>query len=348
MLLAILLLAVTASFAHAAGLPTTVVTSLNPPADTINQYIAQAMIELKSPDAAKQQAGRDALVNFVAPAPNPPEPSPSFKLAYSQALNAQLASVASSQDLRTRLNAAIAAAKVAEKNDNEKLVPTITALLNDKSEAVALWGMKAAKFVIPRGADGARLIGQVVDAAKRYPSSTTVAYQALVSGPAPTPALIDALHNLMKSRIDLYQKDIPADPVAEYLAMLQLVDTKWWGAQNPAQQQKTIELMTHLAAVAGQRVMLNDTAEHRAAMSELLKRINRSVGAVAVRSGKEPFAKQLDDKAKGLGPAMTAAQISGVADGMVTAIRAEFTTVAAPPKLAATNAAPATTKAGAP
>ncbi|MBC8108612.1 MAG: hypothetical protein H7Z14_18655 [Anaerolineae bacterium] len=339
---------VTASFAHAAGLPANVVQSLSPPADTITQYIAQAMIDLKSPDPAKQQAGRDALINFVAPAPNPPQPSPTFMSVYSQTLNAQLASIANAPDLRTRLNAAIAVAKVSEKNDNEKLVPTITALLNDKSEAVAIWGMKAAKFVIPRGAEGAKLITQVVAAAQRFPSSTTIAYQALISGPGPSAPVIDAIHLLMKARIDLYNTEIPPDPLAEFPAMLQLVDTKWWNAQNAAQQQKTIQLLTHLASVAGQRVVLNDTAENRDAMSSMIKKISGSIGAIAINTNKPALENKMNELTKGLGKTMTAQQIAAVGAGMVTAIRAEYSTVGPPPTLAATNPAPATTKAGAP
>lgn len=347
--LAIGLIACAATIARAAGLPANVVTSLSPPQDTINQYIAQAMIELKSSDPARQQAGRDALINFVAPAPNPPQPSPTFMLMYAQALNQQLAAIANATDLRTRLNAAIATAKVAEKNDNEKLVPTITALLNDKNEAVALWGMKAAKFVIPRGTEGAKLIQQVVETARRFPSSTTIAYQALISGPGPSAPAIDALHKLMQARIDLYRTEVPTDPLAEYLAMNQLVDTKWWSAQNAAQQQKTRQLLTNLASVAGQRLVLSDTADNRAAMAELIKRIGRSFGAIAIRTpGKEPLAKKMDDLTKGLGPAMAASQIAAASDGMVTAIRADFSDLSAPPKLNATNPAPATTKAGAP
>jgi hypothetical protein len=338
----------TGSTAHAVGLPANVVTSLSPPQDTINQYIAQAMIELKSLDPAKQQAGRDALINFVAPAPNPPQPSPTFMSVYSQALNQQLAAIANAPDLRTRLNAAIATAKVAEKNDNEKLVPTITGQLNDKSEAIALWGMKAAKFVIPRGAEGAKLIPQVVEAAKRFPSSSTIAYQALIAGPGPSAPAIDAIHKLMQARIDMYQTEIPADPLAEFPAMLQLVDSKWWNAQNASQQQKTEQLLTHLASVAGQRAVLNDTPENRSAMAAMIKKISGSMGAISFTTNKPSLTKKMDELTKGLGPAMGAQQIAGVADGMVTAIRAEFSTVAPPPKLAATNPTPATTRTGAP
>lgn len=331
-----------ASLAPAAGLPADLVQSLSPSEDAIKQYIAQAMIDLKSPDAAKQQAGRDALINYVAPTPNPPQPSPTFKLIYSQNLNAQLASIAGSQDLRTRLNAAIAAAKVAEKNDNEKLVPTITALLNDQSEAVALWGMKGAKFVIPRGPEGAKLVSRVVDSAKRFPSSSTVAYQTLAAGDAPTPDAIDAIHKLMEARSALYSNGVPPDALADTIGMRRLVDSKWWQAQTAAQQTKTSQLLINLAGAASQRVQANVSNDERESMAAFVRQINRCVAAIAELQTKPALKKKMDDGVRGLVNAASAQQIAQQADAIVAAVREAFPTLTAPPQLPATKPSPTT------
>jgi len=318
----------------AGGLPANVVTSTQPPAGEIEAYIAQALFDLKSPDPAKQQSGRDAIVNFAGASAQPPVPSPAFLSAYSRTLNRQLPAITKATDMRSRLNAAVATARIAEKIDNDELVGTITELLKDQNEAVAIWALKAAKFVVPRSANGAKLIKPIVDTAKRFPGSTTMAYQALSNSPTPNAAIIDAIHSLMDVRIASYANDIPADPLAELVGMNTIVDTKWWGAQTPAQQQKTLQLLVNLVSVAGQRMGGAVSNENRESMASLIRLVARGIGAIGIKSGKDPLAKKLDDATKGLGKASSAQQIAQSAETVVKESRSEFPAVAAPPQIA--------------
>lgn len=329
--------------AMAAGLPANVVTSTQPPADQIEAYIAQAILDLKSPDPVKQQAGRDAIVNFVAPAPQPVTASPAFMQQYSRTLNRQLPAIAKANDMRTRLNAAIATARIAEKIDNDELVGTITEFLKDQNEAVAIWAMKAARTVAPRSANGAKIVPLVVDTARRFPSSATVAYQALTSFPAPPPpAVIDAIHRLLESRITLYNDGVPPDPLGDTVGIRQLVDSKWWGAQNPAQQTKTLQILTNLANAGGQRATMNVRNEDRESLAAVVRQINRCVAAIAELQNKPALKKKMDDGVRGLTGAAPAQLIAAQGEAIVTGVRAEYPALTAPSPLPATKPSPTT------
>ena len=60
-----------------------------------------------------------------------------------------VAMIMSNQSVAVRLNAAIVVARVGEKTASAALQPAVITLLSDKSDAVKLWGLKAAKFVLP-------------------------------------------------------------------------------------------------------------------------------------------------------------------------------------------------------
>jgi len=113
-----------------------------------------------------------------------------------------------------------------------------------------------------------------------------------------------------------------------------IVDTKWWGAQTPAQQQKTLQLLVNLVSVAGQRMGGAVSNENRESMASLIRLVARGIGAIGIKSGKDPLAKKLDDATKGLGKASSAQQIAQSAETVVKESRSEFPAVAAPPQIA--------------
>jgi hypothetical protein len=335
-------LALATSFARGAGLPANVVTSTTPDDAVINQYITQAVNDLKSTDPAKQQAGRDAIVNFIAPAPQPPVPSPSFLTAYSRNLNRQLPALAKAPEMRTRLNTAVAVARIAEKIENEELAGTISEFLKDKDEPVAIWAMKAAKFVAPRGASGAKLVPQIVEATNKFPTSATVGYQALTGSATPTPAAIDSIHRLLEARTKLFANGVPPDALADTIGMRQLVDSKWWQAQNAAQQQKTIQSLTNISAAAAQRVQQNVTSDERASMAALVRQANRCVAAIATHTGKPALTKKMEDGVRGLTDAANPQLIAQQGEAIVTAVRADFPAISQPQMMPATKPSPTT------
>src|SRR5205085_3695620 len=94
--------------------------------------------------------------------------------------------LAGHKSMKVRMNAAIAAAQVAAKVGNDRLAHVSQLFMKDMTEPVALWGVKAARAVIPAAArqtkPAVRLEGDVVATVKAHSESGPIleeAYAAL-------------------------------------------------------------------------------------------------------------------------------------------------------------------------
>ncbi len=76
-------------------------------------------------------------------------PSGPYLDLYAQELDTQLTPLLNNPDQTVRLNAAIVVAGVAQKVDNVRLLPITMLLLNDKSDAVQIWALRASRFILP-------------------------------------------------------------------------------------------------------------------------------------------------------------------------------------------------------
>ena len=87
-------------------------------------------------------AAREAIINEAKGG------SPQFLVKYAEILNAEAFPIIQKcNDMRGRLNAGIAVAKVAELANNSKLEKCVLALLDkDQPEALKVWGIRAAQI----------------------------------------------------------------------------------------------------------------------------------------------------------------------------------------------------------
>src|SRR5690606_31201995 len=93
-------------------------------------------------------AAREALVRAARPA-GITVPGPAYLDAYARALNDALVKLPDDASVRANLNAAIATARVAEAADNYNLADAVIAFMGNDSMPVALWGIKAAEYILP-------------------------------------------------------------------------------------------------------------------------------------------------------------------------------------------------------
>src|SRR6185437_15244537 len=98
-----------------------------------------------SPEPATCSAGRGTLIQQASLVGT----TPAFFDQYADAVNKKIMSAATNKDQRVRLNVAIVVAKIAAKAENGRLASVTQVLLKDKSDAVALWGLQSAKYVVP-------------------------------------------------------------------------------------------------------------------------------------------------------------------------------------------------------
>src|SRR5688572_25720939 len=113
--------------------------------DGINNFINGALANLVNGNTGLQTRARNALVN-EAMVNGLPQATAAYLDFYAQALNQALLPLAQHPSPRVRLNAAIVAAEVARIANNIHLAPVAAAFLNDKSDGIVLWGMKAARW----------------------------------------------------------------------------------------------------------------------------------------------------------------------------------------------------------
>jgi hypothetical protein len=352
----VVLLSGFAPVAWAATLPASVRQSSSAAVITapINTFLAGQITALTGTNPTAQSAAKDAII-AEALSSGTDKPSGIFLAVYATALDAALKPAVASKDVRVRLNAAVVAGRVAEKANSAGLVPTVLALLKDENQAVALMAVKAAKPLIPPvlnaaasvpapaaragGAAGAAnaagpqipLIQALVAATTKFADFGPLvqsAYEALQIEQAATnvpranwnfavPAVVKAIQEIMAARLELYKSGVPdmpqVDPkVGNFLILTQGV----WSAA-PAQQVQTIQLLSNLISLAGQRVALTPD---RTKKEDLIGVIKQAGGYLVVLGGREkPKYPGLDAAAKpvsDLGPASAEQQVTAATSGL--------------------------------
>lgn len=236
------------------------------PADiaVINQAIAKdiaALVSDKSEDVKKARAS--LIANVTADGAG--QPSVAYLDAYAASLNAAVLPLANDAKMHVRLNAAIVTEEVAERAGNGRLSEATKRFLNDKADPVALWGMKAARAILPpvfknpaaltNQANG--ILPMIVPAVKNHPAMGSMvdqAYHALTLDVEPgqnidanvVKMLVPELFNLMKVRLEAYGAALPAEPQAENRAASFLANGKVWPAMTPQQQTTSVQLLGQL------------------------------------------------------------------------------------------------------
>jgi hypothetical protein len=238
----------------------------------IDQFVKQQVARLN--DTTTPGNIRQARVQLEAQVGG--NATPSFLQAYAASLNANIQPLANAKDLITRLNAAIVVAHVAEKAKNTELAPAAAKFMNDPQDSVALWGVKAAKQIIPviLNANGAQdpLTPNLLNAVKKNWFSGAIAYEAYdalrlntnapgagpagpgapPAGPAAIKAAVPPMLALMAFRADLYAKGVPPNPMAETIAFEFLTRSKVWPNLTAVQQGQVLQQIANIVSAAGQ------------------------------------------------------------------------------------------------
>lgn len=211
---------------------------------------------LHGSDAAASSAARQQLMGVVD--------KPGFPSAYPPLIAPNLLALLKSPDARTRLNAAVIAEHLAAKTASPALIPVASALLNDKPESLALWGIKTARPYIAAG--NATLAPQAAAAIKAHGDSGPMAeeaYAALVSADSSAgkgaPASLPAVLSILQSRTPAYANGgAPPSPAAEAPVPVFLSVTCWPQA-DAAEQKQILSELSALACSAARSVADGNT-----------------------------------------------------------------------------------------
>lgn len=349
------------------GVPSEVKTATNiaPHKEALQTFITSQVQKLMSDDALQQSQGRDALLAEVNPV-GVTQPSPTYLDAYADMLSsALLPALKPDQPMRTRLNAAIVTARIAERTESQRLLPVVLAVLEDEADPVVLWGIKAARWILPTVMKNPvlqqtqRLLPAIVPAAKAHaqgPLSGAIvreAYDAVsldVIDPArgkrvtdPMIAqVIDHMHGLMALRIEQYRKSVPAEPSAELRPTLFLVNGRVWSQHKPEQQVRSVQLMSDLLSLGAQHAASGETSAERDQLPVMVQRTGSAL-AVIPEIGSNPAAAGALKPVMEVGPTTPGLEIKKRVDPVFEALRSidRFKGLNPPPVLGADAAAAA-------
>lgn len=307
-----------ATAAGAQSIPSTIKNAPDASGDraAIDRVVKSLVGRLAGRPGDTQKLGRDGLEREAGSAAGT---TPSYRDVYAASVNANLLPLASNKGtpLPTRLNAAIANSGVAAKTGSVEQAPVTLQFINDSSEPVALWGLKAARHVLPAvlqapGGAGAgpnrQFLPAISAAVKRHANSGPVAEEAynalqmnVVQGGnvdnGAVKAVIPEMLNVLRLRVGQFQKGIPQQPAADVQATTFLTHARVWQQMTPAQQKDTVQLMAHLLDAAGQHLQpLSPNAVGRNELVELV----RLVGAALQLVGDAIKDANVTDTAKAL------------------------------------------------
>jgi hypothetical protein len=333
-------------------------------ASAIAQTIKANVDRLKGGEpAAREALVSDALINNQIKE-GTSTASPAFLDAYADALNRELLPLAQEKNVAVRLNAAIVAARVAQLANNARLADAITAFAKDKSEPVALWGIRGARWVIPALLRGPfanpkhALIATVVDAVKSHPEGqgsgwlAMDAYDALTMDvfdqarrkkltPQMLAASVEPLQNLLAVRLDQYKVGVPASASAERSGTRYLTDAAVWQLETPAQQTRTVQLLSDLMSLAAQQAQQANPGD----LSELAVTISFAAKglSVAAEGAQQPGIVDALKAATAIAKGTSPQQIQAAVQAVYPAIKAssKFSAVTPPPAVQDHKAAPA-------
>jgi len=282
-----------------AVLPAAIKTSSSPPPDQIKKFVDDQIYLLKDKNNPPgQTAALESLISASAG-----QTSAIFADLYVLSLAADLKSVvANDPTMRVRLNGAIAAAHVAANVSSGaspqsvlRLTDPVLMFLQDKNDAVVLWGIKAARFIIPAalkaGGQNTKIIAAVVAVVQNHPAGALIqeAYAAFDpprgSAPQAYTLAVQQLLPLLAARIKQYETALPEDPAAEIDPVVTLSRPIVWQAPGVLTDKMKVQIVQELSDLNG---LLGQRAQS-ANSQELVKIVQllAKVGAAFVVIGED-------------------------------------------------------------
>ena len=333
------------------GLPSDLKTAADatPRQAEIEKFISAQVAKLQKGKESDRQAARALLARESGGAGV--APSESYLRVYATVLNKQLEPLAKHPDAHVRLNSAIALQRAAAKANNAALAPAAARFTRDARPGVALWGAKAAQFILPAvAAAGKRsdLTAALVEAVRKNPDSaelTEEAYRALTLDVRTNPKrlnaqavpvlLPDAL-KLFELRVSQYAKSRPPAPDLDQTGAIFLTIGPVWDHPAAAKLRPAImQQLSNLIGFAAQHAAARE-GDDREAFINLLRNSGDALAVVGASAGVkdaniQAAAKSLTDvtvKADG-------EELTTMAEEAHAAIKAKFADTRPAPEIAA-------------
>ena len=302
-----------------AAIPSDIKTSLD--ADKhkkeIHDTVAAEVVELGGTDPVKRSKAREALCVEVNAPGNAPY-SGTFLDLYAQEINTQLKDLATNADPKIRLNVAIVVARVAEKVDSSRLFDVTDILLNDKSDAIVNWALKAARYVVPPAlqagmqAQQQKLLADIKAQAAK-PALLSLVYEALsLNYTAPSAAKGNApgwnkmvqqalpeILDLMKSRTAIYLKQVPPEPTAEERAVGFLTSPQVLKQVTAPQQVQIVQALSDLLNLSAHRAAMTGAGAEQAQLKAAAQNAASGLSAIAIFVQQNALAQELERIARG-------------------------------------------------
>ncbi|HWE01345.1 MAG TPA: hypothetical protein VG326_02970 [Tepidisphaeraceae bacterium] len=281
-------------------LPVSIVTSADPTPDraVIEGFVDKCDAKLASPEYSAWASARSLIVGEATRQ----GATQGFLDLYADILNKRFLPLADAKDARQRLNVAIIVARVAAKANDGKLTPITEALLHDSSDAVVLWGLQSAKYIVPawlqmgNAAEARKLAMEAAQAAKDHPTPATIeeVYRTLVLDPnfgtekssdavlktLSAKAITDYLPapiSFYQYRVNLYNGAVPpTQPVADTWGSSFFIKASVWSAETPQQQSQVLQAMLGLLKGAARQ----NAAAKSPEMFDLVKRTGQAFDVV--------------------------------------------------------------------
>jgi glycosyltransferase A (GT-A) superfamily protein (DUF2064 family) len=279
--------------------------------------VSEGVARLKGTDAAEAVKARDALIAPVVP----PGATPAFFELYSDVLATGLAPLADANvSVQARLNAAIAAAKVAEKTESIRLAPLIKKQLADPNPSVVLWALKAARPIVlkvlndPILAKNNDLLPDVLAAVKKHGAALgpvvvegyrTIGGQladratrnamAKATVAKVTPPVVDAMYQVAAMRAEIYKAGSPADPAAERVLVDLITDAAVWNTLTPAQKLQGAQSMLDFMSFSIQRAGRVTSQTERVELLTLAQYTAKAISALGISTNNQPVQEALRD-----------------------------------------------------
>jgi hypothetical protein len=305
------------------------------------QGVVDALTKQLAAESPADQAKARQALEAEAKVKGQPNASPAYLDVYTGMLDAALQNLVKDPNPRTRLNAAIVTANVAAlAQASDHLKNAALALVNDQNDAVVLWGVKAAKSIIPvqmavPGNADVTLVAAVVKAAQAHSKGVVAgpivgeAYDALtlniINNPAgfakqPVTAIrtiLPHLLDLMTARVQHYRRGVPPSPQSDAVGARFLCDPKVWPAMNAQQQLQAIQTLSDIIKLAGQQATAANAGD-RVALAIAIQRIAASLSTIPKPPMTDAAMTALNSAAR-LAPGSSAQQITAAADAVLPA-----------------------------
>jgi hypothetical protein len=212
----------------------------------------------------------------------------SYLDVYSDELNKAFVAALGQADLsvNARVNIGIVCEMVTKDAQTDNMLGTALALMKDKSDAVVLWGQRAALNLMRLTLNGGnvkpedcdQLRDAIIEAVRSHPSpplGAIIAYEAYWglnpenfphANPLPVAGmkcLIQANLGVQEARLQLYKSGTPDQPEVDTHPSEFLLDSKYWPLMSKDEHLRAMQCASDLIAYAGERAATLPSNENR-------------------------------------------------------------------------------------